>query len=75
MFKPTGFQFAVHSVSRFLLRELEKRTPHVSFDRILPGDILIAGENDTENLNNLCKILSAIKKNELFLQLKKSVYD
>lgn len=74
MFKPTGFQFAVHSVSRFLLRELGKRTPHVSFDRILPGDILISGENDTENLN-LRKILSAIKKNELFLQLKKSVYD
>ena len=72
-FRPIRLQFCVHSTSLIFQRELENRVTHVRFNKVHSEDILISGENDKENLENLKQILRIIQANGLPFKLGKGV--
>ena len=71
LYQPTRLQYGVHSASGIFQREMERRLGHIQRLTVRVDDILIAGINQKEMLENLRETLTVIRNCGLRLKREK----
>ena len=68
IFQPNRLQYGVHSAAGIFQSEMEKRLRGIPFTIARMDDILISGESDEEQLQNLEKVIAILQKHGIKLK-------